>query len=260
MKISTHRYRAVLIANSIALVLLLTCCKSQITPIKTSILTMQQVEMNGTIDATTDSIISTYRNDITKLMNRQIGECDELLEAYRPEGGLSRFAADVVLIEAQKVCTELNIKTPMLSLLNTGGIRASLHKGTVTVQNIFEISPFENSLVIITLSGEELQEAFQHIAQRGGEPLSGATLTICNGNAKKITINNTPLNSDQQYILATNSYLAAGGDGFKMLKNTKQFDTGIMIRDLMIKHVELLGKNGQHIVDPANTRITVENE
>ncbi len=256
MKPSFSKYSFV--ASIVATTLVLVCCKSQTSVVAPAIVSMQQVKMDGTADATLDSIITFYRNDINKLMMRNIGICDDILEANRPEGGLSRMAADVVLFEAIKVCNELGNQPPVIALLNNGGLRTSLPKGNVTVQNIFEISPFENSLVIITLNAQQLQAMFEHIAQRGGEPISGATLTISNGKAKEITIDGKPIDNNAQYIIATNSYLAAGGDGFRILQECEQYDTGLMVRDLMIEYVEMLSKQNKHIADPGNIRIKVE--
>lgn len=233
----------------------LVCCKSQTAIVSTSVVDMQQVKMDGEQDATTDSIISFYRADMNKLMCRNIGICDELLEASRPEGGLSRFAADAILFEAIKMCEELGKAKPVMAILNTGGLRTTLHKGEITVQNIFEISPFENSLVVITLSATQLNAVLEHIAQRGGEPISGATLTICNNHMKEATIAGKPIDNNATYIIATNSYLAAGGDGFKTLQECEQYDTGLMMRDLLIKYVETLGAQGQHVTDPGNIRV-----
>ncbi len=252
-KISILRY----IIGVCGSVLILSACQCHNVVPTTTIASTTLVKMDGTLDAATDSVISFYRADMNKQMCRVIGQCDEVMEARRPEANLSRFAADAILSEARKVCSNLGRQQPVMSLLNTGGLRATLHKGSVTVQSIFEISPFENTLVVITLSGEQLRQVFEHVAERGGEPISGAKITIGGGMLKDAIIDGEPLVNDKEYLIATNSYLAAGGDGFKMLKNTTQYDTGLMVRDLLIEYVEALVAEGRHMVDPGNVRVTV---
>ena len=43
-------------------------------------------------------------------------------------------------------------------LLNNGGLRTSLPQGNITRRKIFELMPFENELVVVTISKEKMTD------------------------------------------------------------------------------------------------------
>ncbi len=55
-------------------------------------------------------------------------------------------------------------------------------------------------------------------------------------------INGEPLDPDRTYKVATNSYLAAGGDGYRMLLNgLHRYDSSVSLRDVVQMYIEHLG-------------------
>lgn len=74
--------------------------------------------------------------------------------------------------------------------------------------------PFENNLVVLALKGEQILEMTSYIIkEKKPHPLSGMTFTIAKDNtAKNILIQGKPLDSNKIYYVATNDYLANGGD------------------------------------------------
>lgn len=210
-------------------------------------------------DRQTDSIISIYRNEVHQLMARPIGETDEYMEAQRPESNLTRLLSSAVMTEAQEMCKELGMPTPDVCILNTGGIRTTLPKGQVTVGNIFEISPFENSAVFMKASGSTLTAIMQHIAKRGGESICGAELLISkDGKLIEAKIGGKAIDADKTYTIVTSNYVAEGGDGFEVMRQCKRVDTGMMTRDILINYIEKLAAQGKHIIAPNDVRIRIE--
>ena len=65
-----------------------------------------------------------------------------------------------------------------VGVTNMGGLRTALPEGDITYGNIYEITPFENTLCIVTMNGALLRELFENIAAVHGEGLSGACLEI----------------------------------------------------------------------------------
>ena len=65
-----------------------------------------------------------------------------------------------------------------VGVTNMGGLRTALPEGDITYGNIYEITPFENTLCIVTMNGVLLRELFENIAAVHGEGLSGACLEI----------------------------------------------------------------------------------
>ena len=59
----------------------------------------------------------------------------------------------------------LGIQTDF-SLTNTTGIRTDLVPGPVTVEQMYNIFPFDNTITKMDLSGTEVQELFDFVARR----------------------------------------------------------------------------------------------
>ena len=43
-----------------------------------------------------------------------------------------------------------------VSIINTGGIRATLDAGDITIETLYEVNPFDNSLIYVEVLGSEL--------------------------------------------------------------------------------------------------------
>lgn len=126
-----------------------------------------------------------------------------------------------------------------LCLLNHGGIRAILPKGNVTTRTAFEIMPFENNLVVVALKGQQILEIAAYIIkEKKPQPLSGMTFTIAKDNtAKNILIQGKPLDLNTVYYVATNDYLANGGDSMTFFaKGVQKFDLNYKLRDVLIDY------------------------
>ena len=95
------------------------------------------------------------------------------------------------------------------SIVNNGGLRTSLPKGKITVGDVFELMPFENELVLLSLTGSQVSELADYIASRGGEGVSGISFGMLSGRAEGIKIQNRPLEPDSTYWMVTSDYIAA---------------------------------------------------
>ncbi|HWU88767.1 MAG TPA: 5'-nucleotidase C-terminal domain-containing protein, partial [Kofleriaceae bacterium] len=156
-----------------------------------------------------------------------------------------------------------------LAITNSLGIRADFERGPLTIEQMFNVFPFENSITVMYLSGAEIQEMLDFVARRSASrgcrtqaQVAGIAFDmVCNGDcgtpafpdtracAKHIAIGDNcrkDMNPDGEidftrcaqlvpgslYRVAVNDYIAAGGSGFDVLKrNTSKQDTGISLRD-----------------------------
>ena len=173
---------------------------------------------------------------------------------------MNNFFGDLFLEQGEKVLKNFGryIK-PDISYFNYGGIRTSLPKGEITVGKIFEMMPFENELVFIQVSGTQVREFLDAIAQGGGDSLGGVRFKISNKKAKDIEIGGSPLQPDSFYWMVTNDYVAAGGDNREMLTHPKEYiDSGEKVRDVIIEYLETKYQSGEEIVKAKDGRITYE--
>lgn len=167
---------------------------------------------------------------------------------------LMNFAADALLHEAE---LQSNEKID-LAITNKGGLRSELEKGEITFGDIYNIFPFENTLVVMTLNGSQMIHLFNDITKKNGEAISGAELGIYPPaqDIAFITIGGRKVESEREYRIATSDYLAQGNDGLITLAqgyNRREF--GITIRDLMLKYVSDLHKQGKSVEPVIDNRI-----
>jgi 2',3'-cyclic-nucleotide 2'-phosphodiesterase (5'-nucleotidase family) len=220
---------------------------------------------NNVINELTDSvkdpsfakILSPYKNKLSEEMSEIISWSDTSLVDYKPESPLSNFVSDLILNYARKFAKENQPGIEVnFSLINHGGLRTSLPKGKITVLDIFELMPFENELVLLKLTGNQVSELADYIASRNGEGVSGISFGMKSGKAVTITVQNKPLDLDSTFWMVTNDYIANGGDGMKILSYASQrVVTGAKIRDVIINHLKDLKLNGQTVSAKTDRRI-----
>ncbi|MBR6649560.1 MAG: 5'-nucleotidase C-terminal domain-containing protein [Bacteroidaceae bacterium] len=193
-----------------------------------------------------------------------IGTAATTLKAERPESSLTNFAADALLAQS-RIYSKENID---LAITNKGGLRSDLHEGVITFGDVYNVFPFENTLVTLTLNGEQLLQLFNEIAKVGGEAISGARMEIIrNSNSRhcaKLTIDNTTLpgNDDEwkkrEYRIATSDYLSQGNDGLVTLaQGSKRKEYTVTIRQLMIDYIANLHKQDKAVDAATDGRIKI---
>ena len=125
-------------------------------------------------------------------------------------------------------------------MLNHGGIRAIIPAGNVTSRTAYEIMPFENSIMVIGLTGKEVLELANYVlVEKKPHPLEGIVIKTNADFSKVISveINNIPLDENKIYYVATSDYLANGGDSMNFFKNSNlKYDLDYKLRNLFIDY------------------------
>lgn len=206
-----------------------------------------------------EKFIKPYRDHINKDLDSVLAYCPETLDKStgKWQTTIGNLLADVCLERGNKVFKTRENKNVDLCFLNHGGIRAILPKGNVTTRSAFEIMPFENNLVVLALKGDQILEITSYIIrEKKPHPLSGMTFTIAKDNtAKNIMIQGKPLDVNKTYYVATNDYLANGGDNMSFFaKNIQKYDLNYKLRNLLIDYF----KEVDTIPIPRDIRITEE--
>jgi 2',3'-cyclic-nucleotide 2'-phosphodiesterase (5'-nucleotidase family) len=206
-----------------------------------------------------ENFIKPFRNHINKDLDSVLAYCPETLDKStgKWQTNIGNLLADVCLEKGNKVFKAREKKDIDLCFLNHGGIRAILPKGNVTTRTAFEIMPFENNLVVLALKGDQILEMTTYIIkEKKPHPLSGMTFTITKDNiAKNILIQGKPLDNNTIYYVATNDYLANGGDSMNFfLKAVQKYDLNYKLRNVLIDYF----KEVDTIPVPKDIRITEE--
>lgn len=212
------------------------------------------------IDSTTEVIadknyekqLQPLKQRVGERMNVVIGQVAETMKGYGPESLLSNFSADVY----RQAATNYLGEQVDISVVNLGGLRTVVPAGDITVGKVFELMPFENELVIVWLSGDKLNELLQYFAGMGGQGVSGLHMEIKQGKAVNITVGGKPLDTEKQYSIATNDYLAGGNDHMiQLAQNVKQINTGIKVRNMLLEYIKGETKKGNKIQSKLDGRI-----
>jgi 2',3'-cyclic-nucleotide 2'-phosphodiesterase (5'-nucleotidase family) len=206
-----------------------------------------------------ETFIKPYRDHINKDLDNVLAYCPETLDKStgKWQTTIGNLLADVCLERGNKVFNTREKKNIDLCFLNHGGIRAILPKGNITTRSAFEIMPFENNLVVLALKGEQILEMTSYIIkEKKPHPLSGMTFTIAKDNtAKNILVQGKPLDVNKIYYVATNDYLANGGDSMTFFaKNIQKYDLNYKLRNVLIDYF----KEVDTIPVPRDVRITEE--
>ena len=187
------------------------------------------------IDPDNQAFLNKYKSQLDSAMNRVIATTAVDLDKGKPQSLLSNYTADI-LVKAGK---EKAQKPISIAIMNNGGLRASINKGDVTVGDVFKVFPFENELVVLSLSGKDVIELFNRMAAIGGEGLAGCELVIKDNKVQSLKIDGRPVDPNGEYWVSTIDYLADGNSGMSVLLNSKErINVGILLRDIMLEYVE----------------------
>lgn len=158
-----------------------------------------------------------------------------------------------------------------IAFQNSGGIRTSIPAGNISMGNLYEVFPFDNTLFTIEMTGAQIMKVLEHgipNKQVGMLQFSGLKIIYDESQpaTERLTVtlpDGSPLNLTKSYKVATNDFMVAGGDNFTMFKEGKNpTDTYIPLRDVLAVAIKtrkiidftlddrLIQSNGQSIKLP----------
>lgn len=212
-----------------------------------------RVKQERITDSSLINLLMPYSSRLNASMNEVIGQVAVSLEKKQPEGSLGNLMADVML-QATRKKYKKNVDA---AFMNFGGIRLNqIAAGPMTRGKLYELSPFDNAVVLLDIKGDVFRQFLDHIAGRGGWPVAGLTMNISNKKAQQIMVGGKPLNESAQYTIALLDYNANGGDDCIMLKNLPQQNGGFIFRDELQEYFLQLQKEGRSITATVEGRVT----
>jgi 5'-nucleotidase/UDP-sugar diphosphatase len=149
---------------------------------------------------------------------------------------------------------------------NGGNIRTELPAGDITREQILTMLPFENYVYVLTLKGSDVVELFNFIGQikQGAGAFAQVSKEVKyiitydaagNGTISNVTIGGIAIDPNKTYRIATNDYMANGGDGYVALqKSVDTFNTSMLMSSVFIDYVKSLPAGYKPVTDG---RITV---
>ncbi|ADD43919.1 bifunctional metallophosphatase/5'-nucleotidase [Stackebrandtia nassauensis] len=191
-------------------------------------------------------LIDKYKKLAEPIANKKVGYISE--DITRGDSEARESALGDLIADAQLEATSGDNGTSQIAFMNPGGIRTDLvHKqsgsegdGVVTHGEAFSVQPFANYLTAMDLTGEQIITLLQqqYSGANEGEPQvlqvsKGFTYTVkeSNSGADRVVVDSVKLNDEKldpskTYRVTVNSFLAGGGDGFKVLTEGKNVEVG----------------------------------
>lgn len=245
-------------AGSFMLALLLVACSSQkayqVAGLKGSRTVMTDV-YDKRPDKAMQEFVAGYKVQFDKAMNVQIATSDLSMQSGRPESLLTNLTSDQL-----KRFGDNYLKTPCdLAFMNVHGHRAGMPKGVVTLDNLYEIYPFDNTVVLVKLKGKDLTTLFESYIEMGGAGISSnVRLVGIGGKLHSALVDGKPVDPDKIYTISTIDYLADGNDGMAAMRNALEVKkTGVALRDMMIDYVKQQTKEGKNLHSQLDGRILI---
>ncbi len=199
-------------------------------------------------------ILASYKYKVDSATNTIIAYTTNFVTKDGANCALGNFCCDALYYGSTNYYKNDSID---LVILNRGGLRINLPKGDIKVGTIFELMPFENEMVLVTIKGEKLLEVLPALADKP-HPFFGMKVEI---NAKKeilATIKNIQIEKTKNYNIITSDYLAYGGDGFVFLKNPVNIKKSTLkIRDVFISYCKFLTENKKQIIPYTDDRLQI---
>ncbi|WP_126664180.1 bifunctional metallophosphatase/5'-nucleotidase [Haloterrigena salifodinae] len=195
------------------------------------------------------SLLESYEADLEAELDVVIGETTEPLDVRtetvrREESNFGNWLTDVVRADLEAD----------VALQNGGGIRSDelYPAGDISRRTIVDILPFPNRTVKLEVSGATLREAIElgvsAVAEGHGRfsQVSGMAYAYdpnapAGERVAAISVGGEPLETDATYELATNDFVAGGGDGYEMFADSDVLvpaDEGTLLSALAIEAIQ----------------------
>ena len=199
----------------------------------------QGIENTLPVDANVQAIVDKYNNELTPLFAEVITPLENKLEHDR-NNGLTPLGV-VVSDTMRKVAgTQIGIN-------NGGGIRRALEAGNITVGDMYEILPFDNTIVKLEVSGSDLVKLIEHGINPEGfgwGQFAGVKVWYDEATGKVTSIrllDGTKVEMDKYYSVAINDFMLTGGDSYDFSNAKNVVNTQIVMREYIQEYWRVHG-------------------
>ena len=213
-----------------------TACHRQVQVVSA---TTEAIPVDASADAIQDSSYIAYlaptKAALEAEMNIRIGYAPERMWVGEPECPMLNWATDALWEAAKKVYPD----QVDIAVANMGGMRCAWDAGPVTKRSVFELMPFDNELVVLTLKGEDILALCESFVRYGGQGVAGMRVTAVDGKLAEVTIAGKAVDPQASYTVATSDYLSGGADHMDALTHyTECWKSNLLIRDLYLQAVQ----------------------
>jgi 5'-nucleotidase len=215
----------------------------------------EPLTMDATVaeDQSTVARIAELAVPLEEIRQMVVADTSALIEGDRAvcrirECAMGNLVADAMLdrVKAQGVT---------IALANSGGLRASIDAGEITMGEVLTVLPFQNTLSTFEISGQGIVDALENgvsqveevkgrLPQVAGLKFSwDATVAPNEGRVQSVMVASgdgfAPIDLAKTYLVVTNNYVRNGGDGYKMFSGDDKnaYDFGPDLADVTAEYL-----------------------
>lgn len=210
-------------------------------------------------DPAVEAIVRRYGDLTAPLSDMEVGRLVVPLERRTNAAGESTLGA--VIADAFLAGTSdssYGDRAAQIAFTNPGGLRTDLSNLAVTFGQLFNVLPFNNTLVTMDLTGAQLLRVLEQQWERP-QPAGGRILPVSNGFTytwdasqpegaapgtghrvvpDSMRLNGVPIAMEQSYRVTVNSFMASGGDAlgvFKQGRNVQEGENDLVVTKLYLR-------------------------
>ncbi len=178
--------------------------------------------------------LDAYRDTLNQVMGRKVATVTDTLRFGKPEAALNNHVADALRFQAASTLRQF----VHIGIIGEDSFKIYFLPGELTLGDVYEFMPYDNHLVVLSLSGEQVMTLIERVAEMGGAPISGVRFRIDeNGDPKGVLVNAEIIDLEREYLIATSSWAANGGDKFPVLWNAaNRIDLDLSIQDVYVNY------------------------
>jgi 2',3'-cyclic-nucleotide 2'-phosphodiesterase (5'-nucleotidase family) len=201
---------------------------------KTSVSWSPNFRIVNSVDVTPDpeiaAVVKGYEDKLSKELDVEIGVTETPLDSRRATVRGGEAAMGNLIADAMRAAVGADV-----AITNGGGIRADKEYQAgqkLTRRDILSEMPFGNTTVLLEITGEQIKAALENgvsqVRELGGRfpQVSGLTAEVdlkapVGSRVTSVKVGGEPLDPAKTYKLATNDFMARGGDGYRAFEGAK---------------------------------------
>jgi 2',3'-cyclic-nucleotide 2'-phosphodiesterase (5'-nucleotidase family) len=210
------------------------------------------VSREGPVDEGVDAIIGRYKVALEAEMLTEVGFSAVTLDTTSGVVRGMESTAGNLVADALRTWGEADF-----AIQNGGGIRGEriFGPGVLQKRDIAEMLPFTNYAVVLRVTGSDILDALENGVSRaedgeGRFPQVAGLEFVWNpdipagARVREVMIGGAALDPDRSYTVATNDFMAGGGDGYSSFRDAEVIvpaQAGPLLSTLVIEYIQERG-------------------
>jgi 5'-nucleotidase len=222
--------------------------------------------LDGSVAEDADAVarVAELAGPLEELRQMVIGEAADSLEGDRSVCRVQECAMGNLVAEA--MLDRVGDQGVQIAITNSGGVRASIDAGEVTMGEVYTVLPFQNTLSTFEVTGQTLIDALENGASKMEEvagrfpQVAGMSFSVdpaaeVGSRISEVMVGDEAIDPEATYMVASNNYVRNGGDGYAMFRDAENaYDFGPDLAEVVADYI---GENSP-VAPMTDGRITVK--